>query len=102
MLVRTPVGGQVPIDQLASMTYRKGPMVVRSEATRPNAWIYVDITGIDVGTYVKEAMRVVAAKVKLPPGYNIAWSGQYEYMERARKRLMVVIPLTIFIIFARC
>ncbi len=99
VLVRTPVGGQVPIDQLASMTYRKGPMVVRSEATRPNAWIYVDITGIDVGTYVKDAMRVVAAKVKLPPGYNIAWSGQYEYMERARKRLMVVIPLTIFIIF---
>jgi Cu(I)/Ag(I) efflux system membrane protein CusA/SilA len=99
VLVRTPVGEQVPIDQLATMSYRKGPMVVRSEATRPNSWIYVDITGIDVGTYVKNAMRAVAQQVKLPAGYNIVWSGQYEYMERARKRLMLVIPLTIFIIF---
>jgi Cu(I)/Ag(I) efflux system membrane protein CusA/SilA len=99
VLVRTPMGEQIPFDQLATMSYRKGPMVVRSEATRPNAWVYVDITGIDVGTYVKNAMRAVAQKVKLPPGYNLSWSGQYEYMERAQKRLMLVIPLTIFIIF---
>ncbi len=99
VLVRTPSGQQIPIAQLANVRIRSGPMVVRSEGTRPNAWVYVDITGIDVGTYVKSAMRAVAERVKLPPGYTLTWSGQYEYMQRAERRLMVVIPLTIFIIF---
>jgi Cu(I)/Ag(I) efflux system membrane protein CusA/SilA len=99
VLVRTPSGKQIPIAQLADVRIRSGPMVVRSEGTRPNAWVYVDITGIDVGTYVKNAMRTVADRVKLPPGYTLTWSGQYEYMQRAERRLMVVIPLTIFIIF---
>jgi Cu(I)/Ag(I) efflux system membrane protein CusA/SilA len=99
VLVPTPSGAQIPIGQLATITPRKGPMVVRSEDTRPNAWVYVDIKDIDVGTYVRNARRSVAEKVKVPPGYNIVWSGEYEYMERATERLMYVIPMTLFIIF---
>ena len=99
VLVPTPSGEQIPMGQLATITPRKGPMVVRSEDTRPNAWVYVDIKDIDVGTYVNNAMKTVAEKVKLPVGYNIIWSGEYEYMQRAQERLMYVIPMTLFIIF---
>ena len=99
VLVPTPTGVQIPIGEVATITTRKGPMVVRSEDTRPNAWVYVDIKDIDVGTYVKNAMRTVAERIKLPAGYNIIWSGQYEYMQRAQQRLMYVIPMTLFIIF---
>ena len=99
VLVPTPTGEQIPIGQLSTITPRKGPMVVRSEDTRPNAWVYVDIRDVDVGSYVQNAKRTVAEKIKLPAGYNIIWSGQYEYMQRAEKRLMVVIPMTLFIIF---
>jgi Cu(I)/Ag(I) efflux system membrane protein CusA/SilA len=99
VLVPTPTGAQVPIGQIATITPRKGPMVIRSEDTRPNAWVYVDIKDIDVGTYVQNAKRTVAEKIKMPPGYNIIWSGQYEYMQRAEQRLMYVIPMTLFIIF---
>ncbi|OGC90440.1 MAG: cation transporter [candidate division Zixibacteria bacterium RBG_16_53_22] len=99
VLVAAPTGEQIPMAQLANIVPRKGPMVVRSEDTRPNAWVYVDIKDVDVGTYVKNAQRVVAQKIKLPPGYNMIWSGQYEYMQRAASRLMIVIPMTLFIIF---
>ncbi len=99
VLVPTPTGEQIPIGQVATITPRKGPMVVRSEDTRPNAWVFVDIKDIDVGTYVQNAKRTVAENVKLPAGYNIIWSGQYEYMQRAEQRLMLVIPMTLFIIF---
>lgn len=99
VLVPTPTGEQIPIGQVATIVPRKGPMVIRSEDTRPNAWVYVDIKNIDVGTYVQNAKRIVAEKIKLPAGYNITWSGQYEYMQRAEQRLMYVIPMTLFIIF---
>jgi len=99
VLVSTPTGEQIPIAQVATITPRKGPMVIRSEDTRPNAWVYVDIKDIDVGTYVQNAKKTVAEKIKVPAGYNIIWSGQYEYMQRAEKRLMYVIPMTLFIIF---
>ena len=99
VLVPTPTGEQIPIGQLSTITPRKGPMVVRTEDTRPNSWVYIDIKDIDVGTYVQNAKRAVAEKIKLPVGYNLIWSGQYEYMERAQKRLMLVIPLTLFIVF---
>ncbi len=99
VLISTPTGEQIPIGQLATFETKKGPMVIRSEDTRPNAWVYVDIRDIDVGTYVKNAQRIVSEKIKLPPGYNIIWSGQYEYMMRAQQRLMYVIPMTLFIIF---
>jgi Cu(I)/Ag(I) efflux system membrane protein CusA/SilA len=99
VLVPTPVGEQVPLGQLAAITPRKGPMVVRTEDSRPNAWVYVDIRGIDVGTYVRNARQAVADQVSLPAGYNIVWSGEYEYLQRAQQRLMYVIPMTLFIIF---
>ena len=99
VLVPTPTGVQIPIGQLAAITTRKGPMVIRSEDSRPNAWVYVDIKDIDVGTYVQKAQKIVSEKIKLPAGYNIVWSGEYEYMQRAQQRLMLVIPLTLFIIF---
>ena len=99
VLVPTPTGIQIPIGQLATISTRKGPMVIRSEDTRPNAWVYVDIKDIDVGTYVQNAQKIVSEKIKLPVGYNIVWSGEYEYMQRAQQRLMLVIPLTLFIIF---
>ncbi|MFO7553872.1 MAG: efflux RND transporter permease subunit [Desulfobacterales bacterium] len=99
ILVPTPTGAQVPITQLADIRIIKGPPGIKSENARNNAWIYVDLTGIDVGTYVKKAQQVVREKIKLPPGYSIVWSGQYEYMVRAQKRLMIVVPMTLIIIF---
>ena len=99
ILVPTPMGAQVPITQLADIRIVKGPPVVKSENARNTAWIYVDLTGIDVGTYVKKAQQIVREKIQLPPGYSMVWSGQYEYMVRAQKRLMIVVPMTLIIIF---
>ena len=99
ILVPTPTGAQVPITQVADIRIVKGPPVVKSENARSNAWIYVDIKDIDVGTYVKKAQQVVREKIKLPPGYSMIWSGQYEYMLRAQKRMMIVVPMTLIIIF---
>jgi Cu(I)/Ag(I) efflux system membrane protein CusA/SilA len=98
VLVAASDGRQVPLGQVASITPTKGPMVVRSENTRPNAWVFVDIRGIDIGTYIKNAQRAVTQNIKLPTGYTVVWSGEFEYMERMQKRMMVVIPLTLFII----
>ncbi|MFW6032202.1 MAG: efflux RND transporter permease subunit, partial [Phycisphaeraceae bacterium] len=92
-LVATPSGAQVPLGQLASMEVRKGPPMIKSENARPTSWVFVDIAGLDVGTYVNNAQRAVAKQVELPPGYSVVWSGQYEYMQAARQRLMVVVPL---------
>ncbi len=99
ILVPTPTGAQVPIAQLADIRIVKGPPVVKSENARNSAYVYVDITGIDVGTYVKAAQKTVQEKIDLPPGYSLVWSGQYEYMVRAQKRLMIVVPMTLLIIF---
>jgi Cu(I)/Ag(I) efflux system membrane protein CusA/SilA len=103
IVVPTPSGAQVPLGQLATLKVVDGPMGIKSEGAVPNAWIYVDIRGVDVGTYVQMAMRAVnesiaKGSIKLPPGYNIFWSGQYEYMLRAQQRLMIVVPLTLLII----
>ena len=97
-LVATPTGTQVPLAQLASISIHKGPPMVKSENASLTSWVYVDIAGIDVGTYVHNTQRVVAEKVKLPPGYSIVWSGQFEYMESARKRLQVAVPLAVVLI----
>ncbi|MGD2272201.1 MAG: efflux RND transporter permease subunit [Desulfobacterales bacterium] len=99
ILVPTPSGAQIPITQLADIRIVKGPPSIKSENARNTAWIYVDLRGIDVGTYVKKAQQIIRDKIKLPSGYSMVWSGQYEYMERAQKRLMIVVPLTIIIIF---
>jgi len=94
---------QVPISQLAKVRVVAAPMGIKSEAAIPNAWIYVDVQGIDIGTYVNGAQRAVndaikSGEIKMPPGYTIFWSGQYEYMIRAQQRLMIVVPLTLLII----
>jgi Cu(I)/Ag(I) efflux system membrane protein CusA/SilA len=89
---------QVPLGQIADIRLAPGPMVVRTEGAVPTAWVYVDVVGRDVGTYVTQAQRVVAEQVVLPPGYSLRWSGQYEYMERARRTMRVVIPVTLALI----
>jgi Cu(I)/Ag(I) efflux system membrane protein CusA/SilA len=103
IIVPTPMGAQIPLGQLATVKVVDGPMGIKSEGAVPNAWVYVDIRGVDVGTYVQSAMRAVNAavasgQIRLPPGYNILWSGQFEYMLRAKQRLMIVVPLTLLII----
>ena len=103
IIVPTPTGAQVPLGQLAEVKTVRAPMGIKSENAVPNAWIYVDVKGIDIGTYVQMAQRalneaIARGTVKLPSGYNIFWSGQYEYMLRAQQRLAIVIPLTLLII----
>ena len=103
IIVPTPTGAQVPLGQLAKIDVVRAPMGIKSEDAVPNAWIYVDVKGIDLGTYVQMAQRAVEegitkGQIKKPEGYNIFWSGQYEYMLRAKQRLMIVVPLTLLII----
>ena len=99
VLIPTPSGAQIPIAQVAGIEIKKGPAAIKSENARRTAWVYVDIRGIDVGTYVKKAQKVVADEVDIPAGYNIIWSGQYEYMQAAAERFRLVIPITIVIVF---
>ncbi len=99
ILVPTLTGAQIPLEYVADISISKGPPVIKSENARRSAWLYIDIRDIDVGTYVKNAQKVVDAKVDFPEGYNIVWSGQYEYMERASKRLRIVVPITLMVIF---
>ncbi|HKS06675.1 MAG TPA: CusA/CzcA family heavy metal efflux RND transporter [Gemmatimonadaceae bacterium] len=91
-------GTQIPLGQLATIKPVAGPMVVRTEDARLTAWVYVDVANRDVGSYVEDARAAVEASVRLPQGYTLTWSGQYEYMERARERMLVVIPATLLII----
>ncbi len=99
VLVPTPSGRQIPMAQLADINFEKGAPMILSESSRPIARIPITIRDIDVGTYVENAKEIVAEKVELPEGYTIKWSGQYEFMERAKQRLTLVIPMTIMIIF---
>jgi len=94
----TPSGVWVSLEQVAEVKITDGPPMIRSENARLSGWVYVDIQGRDLGSYVSEARDAVARYVALPPGYSISWSGQYEYMERANARLKLVIPLTLAII----
>ncbi|MGO8928764.1 MAG: efflux RND transporter permease subunit [Limisphaerales bacterium] len=103
VIVPTPSGAQVPLGQLARLDVVRAPMGIKSEGAVPNAWIYVDVKNIDVGTYVQRAQRAVneaiaRGAIRLPSGYSLFWSGQYEYMMRARQRLMIAVPLTLLII----
>lgn len=93
-LVSTPSGAHVPLEQLADFEIRKGPDMVKSENARRTAWVYVDIAGMDLGSYVQQARKVISSKVAIPSGYTIEWSGQYEYLEQARDRLKVIVPAT--------
>ena len=103
IVVPTPTGAQIPLGQLATVKVVDGPMGIKSEGAVPNAWVYVDIRGVDIGTYVRMAMRAVNEAVahgdiQLPGGYNLFWSGQYEYMLRAKERLLIVVPVTLLLI----
>jgi Cu(I)/Ag(I) efflux system membrane protein CusA/SilA len=93
-----PTGAEIPLGRVAEISISDGPGVIRSENARLNGWIYVDITGVDIGSYVAEAQQAIAEQIDLPAGYSLSWSGQYEYMERAKERLSVVVPVTLAII----
>ncbi|GJL55441.1 MAG: cation transporter [Nitrospirales bacterium] len=99
VLVSTSTGQQIPITQLAEVSLVKGPTVVKSEGSLLVGYVYVDVAGRDLGSYVQEAQQIVADQVSIPQGYHLNWSGQYEYMQRAKARLMYVVPLTILIVF---
>jgi len=98
--VRIPIrnGGNVLLADVAHLEIKKGPPMIKSENARPNAWVYIDIKDIDVGTYVKNAKEVIAKEIDIPTGYSIIWSGQYEYMERSSEKLAMVIPITLLIV----
>jgi copper/silver efflux system protein len=99
VLVPTPGGAMVPLGEVARVEITGGPPSIRTENAQLVAYIYVDMHGRDVGGYVRDAARAVQDQVKLPPGYRIAWSGQFEYMEHAKARLQLVVPATLAVIF---
>jgi Cu(I)/Ag(I) efflux system membrane protein CusA/SilA len=99
VLVPAPDGTQIPLGQIATVEAIQGPMAVKTENAFPVTTIFVDIEGVDVGTYVADARRIVAEQLILPTGYTLQWSGQYEFMQRVRERLGVVVPITLAIIF---
>lgn len=98
VLVPTPDGAQIPISQLADLAVRTGAPMIKNEEGFRAGFVYVDTSGTDLGSYVAAAQRAVSQQVHLPPGYQLAWSGQYEYLERANERLRVVIPITLLIV----
>jgi Cu(I)/Ag(I) efflux system membrane protein CusA/SilA len=94
----TANGARIALADVADIRYEDGPPMIKTENARPNGWVFVDIDGRDLGSYVAQAQRAVSEQLDLPAGYSIAWSGQYEYMERAKERLTMVVPVTIAII----
>lgn len=99
VLIPTPAGHQIPLGLVADLSLSRGPPVIKSEDSRPNAWIYVDISSSDIGGFVDSAKQLLDKEVTIPAGYTVSWSGQFEYMERAAKRLQLVAPLTLLLIF---
>lgn len=96
--VVTPSGQRIALGDVASVFIEDGPPSIKSENSRINGWTFIDIEGVDFGSYVDQAIEVVRDNLDLPTGYSITWSGQYEYMQRATSRLMSVVPLTLAII----
>ena len=99
VLIPLANGGTVPLGQVAKVELAKGPATIRTENGQLAAYIYVDLRDRDLGGYVADAQKAVAEEVKLPPGYYVTWSGQFEYMERVKARLKIVVPITVLIIF---
>ncbi len=99
VLVPAMSGAQIPLGELADINISLGPAMIRDENGMLSGYVYVDIAGRDVGSYVSEAQKIVREKIQLPAGYTIQWSGQYENMLRVKERLKLVIPITIFLIF---
>jgi Cu(I)/Ag(I) efflux system membrane protein CusA/SilA len=98
ILVPTPAGQHIPLGELARISFRDGPPMVRSENARLTGWVFVDIAGRDIGGYVAEAQKVLGEEVSLPPGYTISWSGQFEQLIEARERLAIAVPAAAAII----
>jgi Cu(I)/Ag(I) efflux system membrane protein CusA/SilA len=99
VLVPIAAGGTVPLGEIAKVSLARGPATIRTENSQLAVYIYVDLRDRDIGGYVADAQKAVADQVKFPPGYYATWSGQFEYMERAKARLQIVVPVTILIIF---
>jgi len=99
VLIPTMSGAQIPIEQIADIHLITGPSMLRDENGLLSGYVYVDVSGRDIGSYVNDAKKAVRAKLDLPTGYSLSWSGQYEYMMRVKQRLVVVVPFTLFIIF---
>jgi copper/silver efflux system protein len=99
LLIPLPNGGTVPLGQVAKVELAKGPATIRTENSQLSAYIYVDLRDRDLGGYVADAQKAVATQVKFPAGYYVTWSGQFEYLERAKARLKIVVPVTLLIIF---
>jgi Cu(I)/Ag(I) efflux system membrane protein CusA/SilA len=99
VLVATPTGAQIPLGQIADIRMKTGPGMIRDENGRLSGYVYVDVSGRDIGSYVRDAKAAVADKVKVPAGYELVWSGQYEFMQRVAQRLKLVVPITLFIVF---
>jgi Cu(I)/Ag(I) efflux system membrane protein CusA/SilA len=97
--VVTERGAQIPLSAVAAIVVADGPPGIKSESARPSGWIYVDIRGRDLVAVVRDAQAAVAERVALPAGYSVSWSGQFEYLERAKERLTVVVPFTLLIVF---
>jgi Cu(I)/Ag(I) efflux system membrane protein CusA/SilA len=95
----TPKGAQIVLGDVAAVRIEDGPPMIKSENARPSGWVYIDIHDRDLGSVVRDMQHAVGQRVKLAPGYSIAWSGQFEYLERATARLQVVVPATLAIIF---
>ena len=98
VLVPSSAGAQIPLGRLVSIDYATGPPSIKSEGAKPNAWVYIDSRDIDIGTYVENAQAAVRQRITLPAGYTLTWSGQYEYMQRAERRLALVVPVTLLLI----
>ncbi|HEL9683128.1 TPA: efflux RND transporter permease subunit, partial [Legionella pneumophila] len=95
----TPSGAHIPLGEVANVAVENGPPVIKSEDAKLTGWILVDISDVDIGSYVANAQKAVAEKLKLPTGYQLIWSGQYEYMQRAKARLALLVPVTLVLIF---
>ncbi len=96
--VVTPTGAHIPLGEVTTITINSGPGMIRSENARLNGWIYVDIADRDIGSYVLDAQKAVDEQLNLPAGYSVGWSGQFEFMERAKERMKVVVPFTLAVI----
>ncbi len=99
VLINTPSGAQVPLAQIADISFKTGPGMIRDENGRLSGYVYVDVSGRDLGSYITDAKNAVRDKVSVPAGYQLVWSGQYESMQRVKERLKIVLPVTLFIVF---
>src|SRR5207253_1464169 len=100
VLVPTPSGAQIPLAQLATLRIVEGPAMIRDENGKLAGYVYIDVDTVrrDLGSFVDDAKRAVAAQLRMPAGYTLQWSGQYEAMERVRQRMIIVVPLTLFVV----